>query len=152
MADSDIFIKQIGKGGQGCVELVIHDGERVARKEVKVKESDVDHVEKEIEILKELRDRNVLIFKDAIYDDIKHIYYIYTEYFKNGSLSDIIKKQNDKDFELPVCLIFISFQILIDYMINLVNVMKYIHGKGIIHRDIKPANILVGDRFWFVYE
>lgn len=90
----------------------------------------------------------MLIFKDAIYDDIKHIYYIYTEYFKNGSLSDIIKKQNDKDFELPVCFTFISFYILIDYLTNLVEGLKYIHGKGINLRDIKPGNILVGDRFF----
>ena len=29
------------------------------------------------------------------------------------------------------------------YILNLINALKYLHGKGIVHRDIKPSNVYI---------
>jgi serine/threonine protein kinase len=33
----------------------------------------------------------------------------------------------------------------IEYMLELLEVLEYLHSKGVIHRDVKPTNLLMGD-------
>lgn len=93
-------INIIGKGSFGDVYLVIKNGCELARKDIKANVADMENVKHEIDLLKTLRDRNIVIYKDDYYDDRIGIYYIYTEYFENGDLFNIIKKQRqcNEDF------------------------------------------------------
>lgn len=95
----DNIKKVIGKGSFGEVYLVINNGCELARKDIKVNNSDVNNIRQEIDLLKKLRDRNVIIYKNDIYDVEKGIYHIYTEYFENGDLFCIIKKQRDNKID-----------------------------------------------------
>lgn len=91
----DNIKKVIGKGSFGEVYLVINKGCELARKDIKVNNSDVNNIHQEIDLLKNLRDRNVIIYKNDMYDKEKGMYHIYTEYFEYGDLYNIIKKHRD---------------------------------------------------------
>ena len=33
-----------------------------------------------------------------------------------------------------------------EYILELLEILEYLHGKGIVHKDVKPGNVLVGDQ------
>jgi serine/threonine protein kinase len=66
-------------------------------------------------------------------DDSKHyIFNIQIEYCKNGNLAQYLEKRNK-----------INSVEIINYFIQIIKGVKYLHDFGIIHRDINPRNILI---------
>ena len=68
---------------------------------------------------------------------------IITEYLPNGSLKEILNKENnslaDKDWgstKKYICLLGIT------------DAMRYLHKHGILHRDLKPENILIDANYY----
>ena len=55
------------------------------------------------------------------------------EYANHGTLSRLIRKYGKLPLELA------KF-----YAAELVNILEFLHTKGVVHRDLKPENILIG--------
>ena len=141
MIDELTLLKFLGKGSYGEVYLTKKEGksELFATKKIDRKFADQPQVSKylknEISILRELNHRNIVKLEDV--KVTKNHYYIVMEYCNGGSLSDCLKKYKSIFGQ--------SFtQEIVQYIMRqIINVMKYIHSRGIIHRDLKLDNILV---------
>ena len=141
MIDDLTLLKFLGKGSYGEVYLSKKEGksELFATKKMDRKFADKPQVSKylknEIAILRELKHRNIVKLEDV--KITKNHYYIVMEYCNGGSLSDCLQKYQSI-YGQPFT------QEIVQYIMRqIINVMKYIHSKGIIHRDLKLDNILV---------
>lgn len=146
-SDSDDNIKKningyiiddaIGYGSCGKVYTANNNGVKYAIKIIKniIKHNNKYAIQYEIAIMKKLNHRNIISLKDAILDINRNTIYLVMEYAKNGS---ILKLVNDKYKPLE------KKQIL-NYSVDIINGLNYLHSHHIIHRDIKPANILIND-------
>jgi serine/threonine protein kinase len=141
MIDEYSLLKSIGKGAFGEVFLTSKEGtdQLFATKKVSKQKADSPKIKKyfinEIAILKEIKHKNIIHF-----ETIKHTihnYYIITEFCNGGGLSDCLRKYRKK-YGKPF-----SEEIVQHIMRQIVDALKYLHGKKIIHRDIKLDNILV---------
>lgn len=107
IGENDRIMKEIGRDDNGNITLVEHNGEELVREEVKIGRIGLKNVKRKVKILKELNHENILIVKDSKINERDNACYIYTEYLENGSLSGLIKKQNNKDFGLSVYLYYV---------------------------------------------
>ena len=124
----------IGKGSFGIVDKVIHINKKFIRamKTITIKKSKNDeiNIKNEIDILKKIDHPNIV--KLFEYYKNEEIYYLITEYYSGGNLSE--KLSTLGKFEESQAA-YILFQILC--------AVYYLHQNGIIHRDLKLDNILI---------
>ena len=126
----------LGKGTFSIVKLGIDKatGEKVAikilNKKKIVNQSDVERVEREINILKNINHVN-LIKINKIKEDAEN-YYLIMEYCESGELFNYILKKIRLDESESAY-----------YYYQLINGLDYIHSKNIVHRDLKPENLLL---------
>lgn len=128
----------LGKGSYAKVQMGRNKatGESVAVKILyrkNMKKNDFKKVEKEVEILKKLRHKNVIQVYDAYADLEENVYYIVMEYAAEG---DLFKKIVDEEHEF-------NENEARDIIRTLCRALKYCVDEGIVHRDIKPDNILI---------
>nr|AAO47335.1 tyrosine kinase jak2b [Tetraodon fluviatilis] len=135
-----IFIKQLGKGNFGSVEMCRYDplqdstGEVVAVK--KLQHSSTEHLrdfEREIEILKSLHHENIVKYKGVGYSAGRRNLRLIMEYLPYGSLRDYLIKHRERCFG-PSTLLYAS---------QICKGMDYLAAKRYIHRDLATRNILV---------
>lgn len=87
-------------------------------------------VEREIDILKQLRHKNIVGLKD-FFEDSKS-YYLVMEYVPNGDLMDYIIQYGAVN-EITAK----------EIMRQILEAIAYVHKMGISHRDLKPDNIII---------
>lgn len=123
-----IVVKFLGEGATSKVFLVKKDNSLFALKQLNIIDDELKkRFYREIEILKELKHKNIVsIIDSGIYEGKP---FIVMDYVDGDSLDRIAPKLN-------------IIQKL-DILISAANGIAYLHSKGIIHRDIKPENILV---------
>ncbi len=92
-----------------------------------------DGYEKEIEILKNIKNKYIIKLKDNFYDEILKSYCIVME-LCDGNLRNILEKY--KPNGLP-------FYLINKIFIQLNEALKIIIDNGYIHSDLKPENILI---------
>ncbi|KAM4532916.1 tyrosine-protein kinase JAK2a [Fundulus diaphanus] len=135
-----IFLKQLGKGNFGSVEMCRYDplqdstGDVVAVK--KLQHSTAEHLrdfEREIEILKSLHHENIVKYKGVCYSAGRRNLRLIMEYLPFGSLRDYLMKHKDH----------IDSKKLLHYSSQICKGMDYLGGKRYIHRDLATRNILV---------
>ena len=131
-----ILSEQIGVGTFSKVTKGMHvlTNETVAVKildKSKIKdEIDIEHISREIEILKSISHKNIAQLYESI--STEHNFYLIMEYIEGGDLGDYIA-QNVSLSENLSCYFFRQ----------LISVIEYLNDMGITHRDLKPENILL---------
>ena len=141
MIDEFSLIKSIGKGEFGEVYLSSKKGSNqlFATKKVSKQKIQSPSIKKyflnEITILKELQHKNIIRL-ETIRQTV-HNFYIITEFYNGGNLSDCLRKHRmlkGKPF---------SEDIVQHIMRQAIDALKYLHSKRIIHRDLKLENMLM---------
>ena len=97
--------------------------------EIRREKSFSKYIEPELRSLQNLSHPYLVKFLHAEFTDC--YLYIFLEYCEKGSLDSFVKRHS------------LSPQLRSRFMLELADVVEYIHQHDIIHRDIKPDNILV---------
>ena len=136
-----IFGKQLGKGSFGSVSIVTRkqDKKLYALKSVNI--NNLSEKEKlsslnEILILSSLNHPNIIGYKEAFFDSKTRTLNIVMEYAEEGDLQKKIKEN------LKIHRHFTE-NTLWDWIIQILEGLKYLHDNKIMHRDLKCANIFI---------
>jgi len=154
MQDSSIFIgKHFGRyqvtakiacGYSGCVYLAQHD--MLSRRFAAIKVMHSSHLHSpqerdrflhEAEFLVILTHPHILRIYDFGIDEDEGLPYLVMEYARNGSLRDLLDKQNQQPLPISQSLMIIE---------QVGEALQYAHEMGIVHRDLKPENILFNEQ------
>lgn len=83
----------------------------------------------EIFILKNLHHPNIISFEKT-FEDSENIYLL-TEFCPNGTMADLLTKRKElTEFEIQI------------YIIQIINILKYLRNNNIIHRDLKLSHFV----------
>ena len=135
------ILSKIGEGSYSTVLKVqrIEDGNIYALKRVKfykLSEKEKENALNEIRILASVKNKNVISYKEAFFDEKDSSLGIVMEYADKGDLFQLIterKKTKNYFTEQEIWKIFIQ----------LLNGLKALHDFKILHRDIKSANVFL---------
>ena len=135
------ILSKIGEGSYSTVLKVqrIEDGNIYALKRVKfykLSDKEKENALNEIRILASVKNKNVISYKEAFFDEKDSSLGIVMEYADKGDLFQLIterKKTKNYFTEQEVWKIFIQ----------LLNGLKALHDFKILHRDIKSANVFL---------
>ncbi|XP_028171089.1 serine/threonine-protein kinase STK11 isoform X1 [Ostrinia furnacalis] len=130
----------LGEGSYGKVKEML-DSESLCRRAVKILKkrklrripNGEQNVQREIQLLRILRHRNVIELVDVMYNDEKQKMYLVME-FCVGVLQDMLESSPGKKFPQRQAH---------DYFTQLLDGLEYLHGQGVVHKDIKPGNLLL---------
>lgn len=132
------FTSRINSGGFG----EIFQGKNLSTNEdLVLKTINIDNpdyrtaLEREINLTISLSHKNIVKVYQSGYDDDNDQYYLVMPFYKNGSLSDLLKKQTTL-LPLDTCY---------NYFEQILTGFSFFHSKNIVHRDVKPQNILISN-------
>jgi aurora kinase len=138
VADFEFAAGQIlGEGKLGKVVLARHKASKqivaikIMNKKILRDEGLVSQIRNEVEIHTRIRHRNV-IRNYAWFQDKDSVYFV-LERANGGNLFELWCDRGKRLEEGEAA----------NYMYQLMTVMAFLHGKGVIHRDIKPENLLI---------
>eukprot|EP00041_Stephanoeca_diplocostata_P009551 m.148001 g.148001 ORF g.148001 m.148001 type:complete len:716 (-) comp17786_c0_seq49:242-2389(-) len=92
---------------------------------------------KEANLLQQLNHANIISYLDSFIEEGQFVC-IVTEYCDGGDLSQMIYRQTENSPQAP----FEEDQIL-DWLVQLLLALSYLHDRRILHRDIKSKNIFL---------
>lgn len=133
-----VLTEELGRGGMGVVHRAIYtkNGREVA---LKVLPADLSKDEKlsarferELEILKKLRHKNIVQYLGS--GKIANQQFYAMEIVEGGSLAGLLKEKG----KFP-------WQETIRYGMQICDALDCAHAQGIIHRDLKPANLMLAN-------
>ncbi|MCE8162864.1 MAG: protein kinase [Candidatus Moeniiplasma glomeromycotorum] len=130
-----IVKKFISRGGYGEVYYGEWKSQEVAVKKLylsNTSKSDLKDIQKEISILKNLRNRYIIQYYDTYSDNQELL--IIMDYAENGTLTKFINDNKNKEH---------NWELNVKLIEQIVKGLAYIHHEGIIHRDLKSMNILL---------
>ena len=141
MSNDYQFIENIGQGMYGQVYKAINKKENkfyaIKRLNFKdINEKEKKQINNEVSLIKNLKHPNVISYKDS-FNDVDNYFNIVTTFCEGGDIYKKIQNQNGEYFK--------EEQIL-NWMVQILLGLGYIHKNGIIHRDIKPQNIFIQNK------
>ena len=101
-----------------------------------LKKKEKDAMLNEINVLKKLSHANIIEIKNDYYFKDNKFLNIITEYAEEGTLQNKYEEQKKKKE-------YFDENELLDWFIQILLALKYIHEKNILHRDINPSNIFL---------
>jgi len=127
--------------GHGSFSMVykgehIESGKVVAIKKINITFNNGfnrEKIEKEIEIMKSLKHKNIVQLYESLYDNYNSVFLI-MEYCDGGNLSQFLNKKPLKEKYVK------------EFMNQICSAVKYLYQHKILHRDIKPQNIMMIDK------
>ncbi|PSN68883.1 Pkinase-domain-containing protein [Corynespora cassiicola Philippines] len=131
--------KWLGQGNFGTVYLAKHKPTsyicvlKIIDKSTCTDEEEENLFRRELEVHQNLSHANILRLLAWFHDENR--IYLVLEYAAGGSLYAKMKGQKEGRFEEKGAA---------QYIAQMADAIKYMHGKNIMHRDIKPENILLG--------
>ena len=136
-----IFGKVLGKGSFGTVNIVTRkqDNKIYAMKRVNINNlSDKDKRSSlnEIRILASLNHPNIISYKEAFFDEETRTLNIVMEYAEEGDLENKVKENLKHRLRFKEETIW-------EWLIQILEGLKYLHDNKIMHRDLKCANIFI---------
>jgi Protein kinase domain len=131
--DDFVWVKNLGEGGQGIVDLYREKSENglLALKSVVSN----DMVEREIMIQRQFNHKNIVRLYDFFEDGDKKV--LMLEYCSSRSLHDVLEDLEKEDSNL-------TEESVVRMLLEIVEAVTECHSKGVMHCDIKPENILIG--------
>ena len=138
MSQNYTFIDKIGEGMYGTVYKAINKLENkvyaVKRLNFQnINEKEKKHIKNEVELIKNLKHPNVISYKDS-FNDKDNYFNIVTTFCEGGDMYSKIQKRNGE---------FFGEELILNWTVQILLGLSYIHKNGIIHRDIKPQNIFI---------
>ena len=103
---------------------------------VALNKGEKDIILNEINVLKKINNPNVIDIKNSYYSKDNKFLNIITEYAEDGTLQKKYEEQKKKKQ-------YFKGNDLLDWFIQILLALKYIHERKILHRDIKPSNIFL---------
>jgi NIMA (never in mitosis gene a)-related kinase len=139
--DDFIFGELLGKGSFGSVNIVTRkqDNKQYAMKSVNInnlKEKEKLCSLNEIRILSSLNHPNIIGYHEAFFDTKTRTLNIVMEYAEGGDLHQKIKNNIKAHLHFTEKTIW-------DWIIQILEGLKYLHDNKIMHRDLKCANIFI---------
>lgn len=131
-----VLTAELGRGGMGVVHRAIYtkNGREVALKvlpaELSKDEKLSARFERELEILKKLRHKNIVHYLGS--GKIANQQFYAMEIVEGGSLAGLLKERGK-----------FTWQETIRYAMQICEALDCAHEQGIIHRDLKPANLML---------
>ncbi|RME85112.1 MAG: serine/threonine protein kinase, partial [Planctomycetota bacterium] len=127
-----VLEKKINQGGFGEIWEAFFEGDPSQKFAVKILDypEGFDYLKQEYQVLKKLHHPQIL---KPTYADFEHDPpYVVLEYIEGENLREILKSKGG--FSLKETLNIID---------QLLDIVEYIHKKGVVHCDIKPENIIL---------
>ncbi|KAL0229869.1 hypothetical protein PCE1_003433 [Barthelona sp. PCE] len=137
--DFDIVPQPIGRGAFGVVYRATRrrDGLSCVLKEIPIgnaSKREISALQNEITVMHKIRCPYVVRYYGHFCQNRK--LYIIMEYCSKGDLDGIIKRQIEKKQ-------LFREDVVLKWLVQLLQGLKVIHRSNIIHRDLKPSNIMV---------
>ena len=141
MSNDYEFIENIGQGMYGRVYKAKNKKENkyyaIKRLNFKdINEKEKKQINNEVSCIKKLKHPNIISYKDSFNDDDNY-FNIVTTFCEGGDIYNKIQNQKGEYF---------TEEQILNWMVQILLGLDYIHKNDIIHRDIKPQNIFIKNR------